>query len=312
MKRKLALLLAVACGLTLPGCGGGGGEPATGGQSVDLTAHQLVQAEYPEMAPYPDESAFFNEDGEFDYPGYEKVYDAWWEDQQARRARSDDYADSLDDFLEDSIRQVLTDTSGTNRVYSPLNVYMALAMTAELTDGESRQQILDLLGASSMESLRTQASALWNAHYCDDGALTSKLASSLWLSEDVTFVQETMDRLARTYYASSFRGTMGSAELNEALQTWLNEQTGGLLEEQAGNVELSADTIMALATTIYFRARWQSEFLPENTRPGQFQLLSADGGSVTCDFMHQSGSRTYYWGDHFSAVAQPMEGAGEM
>ena len=41
---------------------------------------------------------------------------------------------------------------GENAAYSPVNVYMALAMLAELTDGASRQQILDLLGSDSLEA----------------------------------------------------------------------------------------------------------------------------------------------------------------
>ena len=40
-----------------------------------------------------------------------------------------------------------------------MNVYMALAMLAEVTDGESRRQILDLLGSSSLEDTREQAKA---------------------------------------------------------------------------------------------------------------------------------------------------------
>ena len=47
-----------------------------------------------------------------------------------------------------------------------------------------------------------------------------------------------MDTLADTYYASSFRGEMGSADFNKALQDWLNEQTGGLLSDQTGSIEL--------------------------------------------------------------------------
>ena len=67
----------------------------------------------------------------------------------------------------------------------------------------------------------------------NDGAVTSILANSLWLNESVNFNQSTMDSLAKNYYASSFRGEMGSEEFNQALRDWINEQTGGLLEAQA-------------------------------------------------------------------------------
>ena len=123
------------------------------------------------------------------------------------------------------------------------------------------------------------------------------------------FRQPALDALADTYYASSFRGEMGSAAFNSALQSWLNEQTGGLLEEQAGGVALDADTILALAATIYFRAKWSNEFSENRTDK---QTFHGKTGDISCDFMHQSGSRTYFWGEKFSAVAQPMENAGSM
>lgn len=75
-------------------------------------------------------------------------------------------------------------------MYSPLNVYMALAMLAQLTGGDSREQILTLLGNASMDALRQQAGDVWNANYRDDGALTSVLAGSLWLNKDITFNQD--------------------------------------------------------------------------------------------------------------------------
>ena len=120
---------------------------------------------------------------------------------------------------------------------------MALSMLAELTDGESRAQILTLLGSDSLEALRGQANALWNDHYSSDGATNSILASSLWLDEGVPFNQKTLDTLAETYYASSFQGNLGTEEMNQALQDWLNSQTGGLLQEQIGQLTLDPETL---------------------------------------------------------------------
>ena len=174
-----------------------------------------------------------------------------------------DYADGLEGYFAASIRQFLAGAETANKVYSPVNVYMALAMLAEVTGGSSRQQILDLLGSGSIEALRTQAASVWNAQYRDGDAVTSILASSLWLNEDVSFVPSTMDTLAETYYASSYRGEMGSDGFNRALQSWLNEQTRGLLTEQAGQIELSADTILAIAAAIYYKAPWNNDFNKE-------------------------------------------------
>ena len=278
-----------------------------GGNSLLTSAYAIAEAQYPEMQPYPDESEYIKANGDIDEEFYE-AYEAWWDSVQAQW-REDGYADGLEAFFAASARQFLSDTGTENRVYSPLNVYMALGMLAELTDGGSRQQVLELLGSESIEALREQASDLWNASYRQDGIVSSVLASSLWLREDVEYVQATMDRLAGTYYASSYRGEMGSDEYNRALQDWLNEQTGGLLKEQASQIEMNSRTVIALATTVFFQAKWSNEFREKNTQPGTFH---AAAGDVSCDFMYQSISKNYYWGDKFSAVAQRLENGGSM
>ena len=265
----------------------------------ELTTYAIAQTEYPEMAPYP-----FLESDEYD----EEAYNAWYESVRAQRRDLGDTS-PLQSFFARSAQTFLTEDEGNNRVYSPLNVYMALSMLAQLTDGESQEQILTLLGSESIDTLRQQTGDVWNANYRDDGVLTSILASSLWLNQNVKFNQDTMNTLARDFYASSYRGEMGSEGFNKALQSWLTEQTGGLLEEQAGNIELTDKTILVLATTVYFKAKWNYEFSKENTSPETFH---APDGDVEADFMHQRDDQTYYWGSKFAAVNQSFKEGGSM
>lgn len=267
--------------------------------SPNLTAHAVAEAQYPKMSPYPDKSAFH----------LESTYEAWRNDKDAQR-RPAGYADSANDFFINCIPQLLSGDDTQNKVCSPLNIYMALGMLAEVTDGNSHRQILDLLGAPDLKALRKQANDVWNAHYSNDGATTSILASSLWMDEAVNYQKATVEALAKNYYASAYRGKMGSDEFNQSLRKWLNEQTGGMLQEDIKNIELTPDVLIALATTIYFQAKWQSEFSKEDT--GADVFYTADG-EKTCDFMHRSSSNTYYWGEHFGAVSLPLgNNAGSM
>lgn len=275
-----------------------------------LASGAVVKAKYPKTAQYPNEADYADADGEIDYEAYSKAFDLWWEDVRSRRQNQTGYADGLDQFLTSSTKQFLSNAGAENRIYSPLNVYMALGMLAELTDGNSRQQILDLLGSKDIESLRRQASDLWNANYSNDGLNTSILAGSVWMDENINYNPSTLKTLAETYYASSYRGRMGSDELNRQLQEWLNEQTGGLLKQQASEIELRPETVLALATTIYFQAKWHDEFLESYTKEDTFHVESKD---IACDFMNKEKSpEVYYWGDKFSAVSQNLERAGSM
>ena len=268
--------------------------------NIEETATLLFKAEYPEMVQYP-----VKEDHTYTFEEYE----AWMASRMERQPENKEYQSGIREFYEITMQEFLQDTQGKNKVYSPLNVYMALAMLAETTEGESRQQLLDLLHTDSMETLRNNASILWNANYCDEGTVNSLLASSIWLSDKFTYNENTLKNLSDNYYASSFSGTMGSAEYNKMLQDWLNEQTGGLLKEQAGTVEMDPMTVFGLATTVYFRAKWQNEFYAPNNTEMVFHTKSED---IVTEFMHQSGTGTYYWGENFGAIARNLKNSGNM
>lgn len=302
MKRRvLALLLVSICIVNAVACAAPAEDNSSNGaENTAETATQLFKAVYPEMVQYPvkDEFTYSHED-----------YEAWMQSRLARQPENTEYQNGIREFYEITMQEFLKDTQEKNKVYSPLNVYMALAMLAETTDGESRQQILDLLHTDSIETLRNNASLLWNANYCDEGTVNSLLASSVWLSDKLKYNENTLKTLAETYYTSSFSGSMGSPEYNKMLQDWLNEQTGGLLEEQAGNVEMDPATVFGLATTVYFRAKWQNEFYaPNNTE----KVFHAKSGDVVTEFMNQSGTGTYYWGEKFGAIARNLKNSGNM
>ena len=309
LKKFVAAGLAAVLALSMNACAPSVESRPAAEEETSSAAYSLAAPVYPEMAQYPDESAYWKKDGSFDDDGFSKVYDAWWEDKRVRNNLQIPDPDGMQHFLRASMGAMLAQSDGQNLVYSPLNVYMALSMLCECTDGNSRTQILKLLGQNDLASVRAQASALWNASYCADGAVTSVLASSLWLRDGTDYVQSTLDTLAKTYYASTFSGEMGSDAYNKALQDWLNEQTGGLLEEQASGVSFDPDTILALATTIYYRAKWSEEFSESRTSEGTFHT---ETGDLTCDFMHRSDSDTYYWGEQFGAIELPLRESGCM
>ena len=256
--------------------------------------YSLSLAKYPKTVKYPSDWSNMTD----------------WEESRKERRAYYGAGKNLDVFFKKTYMEFLTGAGKNNKLYSPLNVYMALAMTAEITGGESRQQILSLLGAESIEALRKQANSVWNANYSDDGAVTSILASSIWLDKNVKFNENTLQFLTSNYYASSYQGQMGSNEMNKALQGWLNQQTGGLLSDRISDIELDAQTIMALATTIFYQARWNAEFNEDYTSKRAFHSPSGD---VTCDFMNRKEyGETYYWGDNFSAVGRRLANSGRM
>ena len=61
-----------------------------------------------------------------------------------------DLTPQINYFFQNSMRQTLSVSGEENAAYSPANLYMALSLGAELTAGDTRQQILDALGANAL------------------------------------------------------------------------------------------------------------------------------------------------------------------
>lgn len=297
----VAAMLALAMGLgaaSLPYLSGGSTGNSCEAADHSIQASYLVAAaQYPKLNAYPTE--------------YEEAsYDAWWTQQRELHDQPDGYADSLQAYWGDLLCRLMEDSGEESFACSPVNIYMALAMLAETTGGESRQQILELLNAESIEALRTQAGHVWKAHYNNDGLSTSILSNSLWLEEGYSYNRETVQLLADYYYASTFSGDLGSEEMDNVLRSWLDEQTGGLLTEQAGEIELDPQSVLALASTVYYQVQWRDEFREENNTEATFH---GTAGDTTETFMNRQLSYgPYFWSDNFGAVYLELEDGSRM
>lgn len=245
------------------------------------------------------------------YPGGDADWEEYdlWRSAVRERQSIPTHNDELVPFLQASVSTFLAGSGSENRVYSPLSLYMALAMLAETTGSSTQAELLALLGTEDVAALRQQAGDVWMANYCNDGMLTRTLATSLWLNEDINFNANTMSVLAEHYHAAAYRGEMGSEKLNRTLQTWLNDNTLGLLKEQASTIQLPADTVMAIASTVAFKARWDSEFNKENNVVDVFHALDGD---VECTYMRKSKRTTLYWADSWRAISLPYDQEGRM
>ena len=246
-----------------------------------------------------------------DSDDYESL-DAWradlnaWEAANTTRDTSKDAAlTDLKNFFLDSNAQFLSGSDNT--VWSPTNAYIGLAMMAELTDGNSRQQILDLLNTGSTDTLRAQVSAVWESVY-EDGFEACHLANSLWLQKGLRYDQDTMDALAYHYYASVYQTNLKKA--GSAIGAWLNNNTGGLLKKITGNIQLPEETVLTLYSTLYFQSKWSSQFSAINNKQDTFHAPSGD--KAVTYMTKKLATMNYYYGDCFSAVRLGLQNGSQM
>ena len=223
----------------------------------------------------------------------------------ARAKKTEDRVDTetLRQFSDETAAAVFTGEG--NAVYSPLSLYAALGMLTELTDGQTKQQMMDLLSVSDSEELRQWTQTLWRQLYRDGKDSALWLGNAAFLNENMTFHKEPLDVLAKSYYASSYQVSMGSKAADEAIAAWLNEQTNDLLTEDTGAIKTKERDLLRLYNTIYYKAGWQDTF--ESSRTETDTFTAADGSKQQVDFMHRTDEGTYRKGEGYTAAPRRLK-----
>ena len=238
----------------------------------------------------------------FDHEGFEQM-------QAERDAILDDAVPAIAAFTGDVASYSLIGTDSENRLFSPINAYIGLAMTAELVSGDSRAQLFDALGVSSLDVLRTNVSTVWE-QVDTPGNERCTVANALWLDRDVSYVQETMDDIAYYYYASVYEGDLGSSRTERDMTAWMKHHTGGMIKDRQPTDMDSADQLLTLTSAIYFRSKWHNEFDASQNSTDTFHAYDGD---ITCTFMNKQQAHMYYfWEEDFGAVSMGLKNGSTM
>ncbi|MBQ5311496.1 MAG: hypothetical protein ILP19_05595, partial [Oscillospiraceae bacterium] len=268
----------------------------------------LSKAIYPDMPEYPviDESVEHTTE---EWQEYDQKCDDWWDSLRKLREQPEGYDDGFDAFFEKSAPVFLADAGNENRLYSPLGLYMALAMTAETTGGQTRQQILDALAQSDIDTLRSHARSVWLSNYLDDGSSKSILANSIWTNELKSYNEDTVNNVSENYYASVFSGQPTDEGYNRMFRDWINESTDDLLTESIADHTISPDMVMTLASTVNYSGSWANKFDKSLTGEGIFH---SPGGDISCDFMKDQVDTVFKQGEKFRAVVLDINNNGSV
>ena len=298
MKKRPYWIGAVAAVLVAVICIGSffGSVPVTA-NAVALPGDARIM-EHPDLDDYEDRESYMAD------------VEIWSLELNNRRTIRETAAISLSPFFTEASAEFLSSQNNENALWSPINAYIGLAMLTEITDGDSRKEILDLFGVSDIETLRSQVSAVWESVYEDDGNEISTLANSLWLENGLNYNQDTMNNLAYHYYASVYQTDLGSGSANKEIGNWLNKNTGGMLKDRTDKINLSPDTVIALYSTLFFQAKWGHEFDSKNNTDGIFYGVNGD---TNVTYMNKKLCQMhYYWHDDYSAVALGLKNGSTM
>lgn len=264
-------------------------------EPAPVAASELVSpAEYTPVA-FPDWDDYEDREAQ------EAALDAYWAQARPRSDAVNAALEHLRPFWTETLREFTADSE--NNIWSPINTYMSLALLAQTTSGSTRQEILDALGASSIEALRTETKALWETIHRDEEGNRRLLANSLWLDQELEYHQENLEILGTDFYASVHRTELDNPSADADIQAWIDRQTFGLLEGMDPTPtpdHLLSQRVLTLVSTLYIEDGWMESFeIKDNTE----DIFHAPKGDIICTYLNGLKKMTrYYDGDGFATV----------
>ncbi len=211
-------------------------------------------------------------------------------------------------FVADSSDEILlnSDSNNENPVYSPFSIYSALAMTAECASENTQKEILDVLNADSIDTLRSDHDALFGSLYFDDFSAYCKINNSMWVNDMYKYNQDTLENVADYYYAPSLSKDFSLETIPDEISNWIFKNTSGKIKP---SVTVNPDDIMKIINTVTFKDKWVSPFDPAVTET--FNL--SDGTTKECEFLNSYSMDDYIgFGDNFMKYSVSMDSGYKM
>ncbi|MBN2537296.1 serpin family protein, partial [candidate division WOR-3 bacterium] len=194
-----------------------------------------------------------------------------------------------------------------NLFISPTSVSMALAMTWNGAEGETRRQMAEALGLGTAQpgNMSMGVSGLLGLLQEADPKVTLEVANAIWARQGIPLAEKFI-KTSREYYQAEVGALdFTSPDAVRTINQWVSDRTRGKIETLFDRLE--ADDVVVLANAVYFKGTWTEEFDKQKTWDQDFR--KGDGTARRHPMMRQGGEYRYWKGDDLELISLPY-GAG--
>jgi serpin B len=201
-------------------------------------------------------------------------------------------------------KEIIEQNDTANIFISPLSVSMALGMTMNGANGNTRAEMEEMLGFAGLteQEINENYKELIEFLSSLDPDVLFEIANSIWIRQGWDIEQAFLD-VNETYFNAETR----ELDFNDpgALDTingWVDEKTHGKIEKIIN--EIPPEIMMYLINAIYFKGAWTYQFDPNETFDGYFHL--DDGNTVPCRMINRHDTEEmYYRAEDFKVLELP-------
>lgn len=204
----------------------------------------------------------------------------------------------------------LTAKEQDNVFISPTSLMIALSMLYNGADGDTKEEIANLLTEKQMEieELNKSNASLMDLLTKASEEIELNIANSIWLNKDFHFTEAFAEQMESYYQAELEEIDVLDAKTPNLINDWVANATNDKISEIIDG-PLDQDTVAYLINTIYFNGAWTDSFDEALTTERPF--YGEEDQEVDLPFMTMTKEFPYLENDLFQAIKIPY-GDGEM
>lgn len=222
------------------------------------------------------------------------------------KAADDAFAQSQMRLAVELFQSSVLESKDENVLISPLSIQLALAMTANGADGNTKAEMEALLGGEiSLEDLNEYLYSYVN-NLPSAEKYKLQIANSIWFRDDEGRLQVEKDFLQKNadyYGAQAYKAAFDDQTLKD-INNWVKDHTDGMIDSILDQID--EDAVMYLINALVFDAEWQHVYDKSDVYKGKFTNIG--GTEKQVDMMH-SEETVYLQDENAIGFMKPYSGS---
>ncbi|QRN86188.1 serpin family protein [Clostridia bacterium] len=207
-------------------------------------------------------------------------------------------------FSFDMLRMLNKEEEDGNVLFSPLSISIALSMALNGSQGETRDEMVEMLSYQELDMNSINQSYADYQNYLDNhkGDTELYLKNSIWIREGEEIKTDYLDVIAKQYLARLDYLDFNDPDSATAINNWIEEATKGKISDMIAP-PLPSDAVAYLINAIYFKGDWAEQFDKDSTFDAEF--YKQNGQTSTVKMMNDKRTVWYMENENMEAVRIP-------
>ena len=196
------------------------------------------------------------------------------------KATDDRFISSQAELAVKLFKSCVDESDNRNLLISPLSIQLALAMTANGANGQTKKEMGKLLGGDiPLEELNEYLYAYVKSLPSEE-KYKLEIANSIWIRDDeerLTVEKDFLQTNADYYGAQAYKEPFDQQTVKN-INDWVNEHTDGMIKKIID--EIAPDEVLHLINAIAFDAEWETPYEKFCVNDGTFTSVSGEERNV--------------------------------